>query len=50
MQSLAGADIIGPILMGLDKPIHVLQRNSSVSEIVDMAAIATVDAEWLGRK
>ena len=50
MQRLAGADVIGPILMGLDKPIHVLQRNSSVSEIVDMAAIATVDAEWLGRR
>ncbi len=50
LQRLAGADVIGPILMGLDKPAHILQRTSTVSEIVDMAAIATVDAEWLARK
>ena len=50
LQRLAGADVIGPILMGLNKPAHILQRTSTVSEIVDMAAIATVDAEWLARK
>ena len=35
---------IGPILMGLKKPVHVLQLSSSVREIVDMTAIAVVDA------
>jgi malate dehydrogenase (oxaloacetate-decarboxylating)(NADP+) len=50
MQRLAGADVIGPILMGLDKPAHVLQRASTVSEIVDMAAIAVVDAESASRR
>ncbi|MBN4076400.1 NADP-dependent malic enzyme [Gemmatimonas aurantiaca] len=50
MQRLAGADVIGPILMGLDKPAHILQRASSVSEIVDMAAIAVVDAESAARR
>lgn len=50
MQRLAGADVIGPILMGLDKPAHILQRASTVSEIVDMAAIAVVDAESAVRK
>ncbi len=50
LHRLAGADVIGPILMGLNKSAHLLQRGSSVSEIVDMAAIATVDAEWLARK
>ncbi len=50
LHRLAGADVIGPILMGLNKSAHILQRGSTVSEIVDMAAIATVDAEWLARK
>ncbi len=50
LHRLAGADVIGPILMGLNKSAHLLQRGSTVSEIVDMAAIATVDAEWLARK
>jgi malate dehydrogenase (oxaloacetate-decarboxylating)(NADP+) len=36
---------IGPILMGLSKPVHVLHRTLDVNEIVDMAAIAVVDAQ-----
>jgi malate dehydrogenase (oxaloacetate-decarboxylating)(NADP+) len=45
IQELAGAEAIGPILMGLDKSIHVLQMGSSVSEIVNMTAIAVIDAQ-----
>ncbi|MBI4469059.1 MAG: NADP-dependent malic enzyme, partial [Acidobacteria bacterium] len=42
---LAGAEAIGPILMGMRKPVHVLQRGAEVSDIVNMAAIAVVDAQ-----
>jgi malate dehydrogenase (oxaloacetate-decarboxylating)(NADP+) len=45
IQELAGAEAIGPILMGLDKSIHVLQMGSSVTEIVNMTAIAVIDAQ-----
>ena len=45
IQELAGAEAIGPILMGLDKSIHVLQLGSSVNEIVNMTAIAVIDAQ-----
>ncbi|MBL7825673.1 MAG: NADP-dependent malic enzyme [Saprospiraceae bacterium] len=45
VRSLAGIEIIGPIIMGLKKPVHVLQLGSSVREIVDMVAIAVVDAQ-----
>ena len=41
---LGGAETIGPILMGLSKPVHVLQRGCEVSDIVNVAAIAVVDA------
>ncbi len=41
---LGNADVIGPILMGLRKPIHVLQRGCDVNDIVNMAAIAVVEA------
>ena len=42
---LAGAEAIGPILMGMRKPVHVLQRAVDVADIVNMAAIAVVDAQ-----
>ena len=42
---LAGAEAIGPILMGLQKPVHILQHGSEVKDIVHMAAIAVVDAQ-----
>ena len=45
IQELAGAEAIGPIIMGLDKSIHVLQMGSSVNEIVNMTAIAVIDAQ-----
>jgi malate dehydrogenase (oxaloacetate-decarboxylating)(NADP+) len=42
---MGGLTAIGPILMGLTKPVHVLHRTLDVNEIVDMAAIAVVDAQ-----
>ncbi|HEY9842419.1 MAG TPA: NADP-dependent malic enzyme [Candidatus Obscuribacterales bacterium] len=44
---LGGAEALGPILMGMSKPVHVLQQGSSVNEIVNMAALAVVDAQRL---
>ncbi|HQL23172.1 MAG TPA: NADP-dependent malic enzyme, partial [candidate division Zixibacteria bacterium] len=45
LQRVGGLDAIGPILMGLSKPVHILHRTLDVNEIVDMAAIAVVDAQ-----
>ncbi|MFC2100742.1 NADP-dependent malic enzyme [Bacteroidota bacterium] len=45
MQELAGAHVIGPIINGLNKSVHILQLGSSVSEIVDMVTIAVLDAQ-----
>ena len=48
LQELGAAEAIGPVLLGLKKPVHVLQLGSSVREIVNMVTIAVVDAQ--GRK
>ncbi len=45
IKELDGAQSIGPIMMGMDKPVHVLQLRASVEEIVNMSAIAVVDAQ-----
>jgi malate dehydrogenase (oxaloacetate-decarboxylating)(NADP+) len=45
MLRIGGAEALGPVLMGLSKPVHVLQRGSTVEEIVDIAALAVVDAQ-----
>jgi malate dehydrogenase (oxaloacetate-decarboxylating)(NADP+) len=50
MMRIGGAESLGPILMGLSKPVHVLQRGATVEEIVNMAAIAVVDAQKLKGK
>jgi malate dehydrogenase (oxaloacetate-decarboxylating)(NADP+) len=42
---LADAEAIGPVLLGMGKPIHVLQRGVEVTDIVNMAAICVVDAQ-----
>ena len=45
LQRVAGAEMTGPILEGLSKPAHVLQRGDSVRQVVHMAAITAVDAQ-----
>ena len=47
MQQIGGAEVVGPILLGVKKPIHIIQRESSVREILDMTAIAVIDAQYL---
>ena len=44
-RRIAGAEPIGPILMGLSRPMHVLQRGAEVNDIVNIAAVAVVDAQ-----
>ncbi len=50
LQKLGGSQVIGPILTGLKKPIHVVPINCSVREIVNMATIAAVDAQNYKRR
>jgi malate dehydrogenase (oxaloacetate-decarboxylating)(NADP+) len=45
LQRLGGAEAIGPMLVGMDKPVHVLQRGDEVNDIVNLAAVAVVDAQ-----
>lgn len=45
LMEIGGAEAIGPILLGMKKPVHVLQLGSSIREIVNIAAIAVVDAQ-----
>ncbi len=50
LAQIGGANIIGPVLQGLDKSVHVMQRGSEVNQILDMVAIAVVDANHKGDK
>ncbi len=45
LNKLGGAEAVGPILMGMQKPVHVLQRGDDVTDIINMAAVAVVDAQ-----
>lgn len=45
LQELGDAEAVGPILLGMNKPVHVLQLDSSVREIVNMITIAVVDVQ-----
>jgi malate dehydrogenase (oxaloacetate-decarboxylating)(NADP+) len=45
LQEVAGFDTIGPVLLGLRKPVHVLQLGSSVRQIINMVIIAVIDAQ-----
>ncbi|MCC7498375.1 MAG: NADP-dependent malic enzyme [Bryobacterales bacterium] len=45
LMTIGGCDAIGPILMGMSRPVHVLHRGAEVSEVVNMAALAVVDAQ-----
>jgi len=45
LARIGGAETIGPLLMGMSKPVHVLQREATVEEIANIVAIAVVDAQ-----
>ncbi|MBK9660196.1 MAG: NADP-dependent malic enzyme [Chitinophagaceae bacterium] len=45
LKELETADAVGPILLGLNKPVHILQLGSSVRSIINMAQVAVVDAQ-----
>jgi len=48
LQEIGGAEAIGPVLMGMQKPIHILQLGSSVREIVNMVGIGVADVQGNG--
>ena len=50
LKELNKAESIGPIMMGLRKPVHILQLGASVDEIVNMTAVAVVDAQQKGKQ
>ncbi len=50
IKELNKTDSIGPIMMGLKKPVHIVQLGASVDEIVNMTAIAVIDAQHKGKK
>jgi malate dehydrogenase (oxaloacetate-decarboxylating)(NADP+) len=50
LKELNKADSIGPIMLGLDKPVHIIQLGASVEEMVNMSAVAVVDAQEKQRK
>ncbi|MBD3723219.1 MAG: NADP-dependent malic enzyme [Flavobacteriaceae bacterium] len=50
LKELNKSDSIGPIMMGLDKPVHIFQLGASVEEMVNMAAVAVVDAQEKEKK
>ena len=45
VSKIGGGELIGPILMGMSRPVHVLQRSATVETIINVAAIAVVDAQ-----
>jgi len=47
LDPLGGADVIGPVLLGMAKPVHVLQRGCSVQDVMNLATVAAVD--WQAR-
>jgi malate dehydrogenase (oxaloacetate-decarboxylating)(NADP+) len=44
LERLGGAQAIGPVLVGMAQPVHVLQRGAEVNEIVNLAVLAAIDA------
>jgi malate dehydrogenase (oxaloacetate-decarboxylating)(NADP+) len=50
LQEVGEADAIGPVLLGMRKPVHVLQLGSSVRSILNMVLIAVVDAQMKDKK
>lgn len=50
MKELSKTESIGPIMLGLDKPVHIFQLGASVEEMVNMTAVAVVDAQEKERR
>jgi len=50
MARIGESTVVGPILMGMSKPVHVLQRGATVDDIINMTAIAVVEANNLKKK
>jgi malate dehydrogenase (oxaloacetate-decarboxylating)(NADP+) len=48
LQELGNCEVIGPLLLGMNKPVHILQLGSSVRDIISIVAIAVVDAQRHG--
>mgnify|MGYP001359010300 CR=1 FL=1 len=47
LDCLGGADVIGPVLLGMARPVHILQRGCSVQAVLNLATVASVD--WQAR-
>ena len=45
IKCMAGAQVIGPMIVGTKKPVHVLRRDAGVQDVINMAVIAAVDAQ-----
>jgi malate dehydrogenase (oxaloacetate-decarboxylating)(NADP+) len=45
LVELGGAEVIGPILMGMRHPVHFLQRGATVENIINLVTLASVDAQ-----
>lgn len=50
LARIGGAEVIGQILTGTSRPVHVLQRGAEVNDIVNVAAIAVVDAQECAKR
>ena len=48
LAKIGGGEKLGPILMGMSRPVHLLARGAEVEEIVNLTAIAVVDAQEPG--
>jgi malate dehydrogenase (oxaloacetate-decarboxylating)(NADP+) len=50
MKEIYKVDSIGPIMLGMQKPVHIFQLGASVEEMVNMVAVAVVDAQEKSKK
>jgi len=50
VKELTGAQMVGPIMMGMNKPVHILQLGSTADEIVNMTIIAVIDAQMTEKR
>jgi malate dehydrogenase (oxaloacetate-decarboxylating)(NADP+) len=50
VKELTGAQMVGPIMMGMNKPVHIIQLGSTADEIVNMTIVAVIDAQLREKK